>query len=363
MPGQDLDLQAQRGCVAIDPNRQLLACVGKRLVALTEHEESPRELWDYPARGHIPGSPVVGRDDKIRIHSGEGMLHCVDLDGEQMFAAKVGEPLGWASPLVDNDQHTLISAYTGGLLKIDANGTRVGQPFFRSRQKLDSTGVIHHGVLYVGGEDAFVYALRLAGSRGRNEWKQEKDEGKTEWFINSAVACHNDLLVVAGRDEYLYAFDEKGQRIWRVHLRGQMLGSPVIDGNGNVYVGVSLEKRGEESSGTLVCVKGTSHAVSWEYDAGAAIESTPVIGDDGMIYFGDNEGVVHAVDSSGKVRWKQNVGSPVRSAGTITPSGRVVFGTDRGTLVALATTSGGLAKGGWPKFLGTLGQSGTTGRR
>lgn len=363
VPGQDLDLQAQRGCVAIDGNRQMLVCLGKRLVALTEHEEKPRELWDYPTRGHIPGSAIVGGDGRIRVHSGDGMLHCITPEGEQAFATKVGEPLGWASPVVDNDDHTLISAYSGGLLKVDSKGTHTSQAFFRSRQKLDSTGVIHGGVLYIGGEDAFVYAIRLAGSRGRNEWNQDKNDGKTEWFINTAIAFHDGLLVVAGRDEYLYAFDDKGQQIWRVHLRGQMLGSPVIDGDGNIYVGVSLEKRGEESSGTLVCIKGTSHAVSWEYDTGASIESTPVIGDDGMLYFGDNDGVIHGIDLDGKMQWTQDVGAPVRSAGTITPSKRVVFGTDRGNLVALAVSSGGLAKAGWPKYLGTLGQAGVTGRR
>ena len=349
--------------MAIDGNRQLLACLGKRLVAFTEHEEDCRELWDYPVRGHIPGSPIVGRDGNIRVHSSDGMLHCVTPDGQQDFAAKVGQPLGWASPLVDNDSHTLVSSYSGGLLKIDSKGARSNQAFFRSRQKLDSTGVIHHGTLYIGGEDAFVYAIRLAGSRGRNEWNQDKNHGKTEWFINTAIAYFNELFIVAGRDEYLYAFDDKGQQIWRVHLRGQMLGSPVVDGEGNIYVGVSLEKRGEESRGTLVCVKGTSQAISWEYEAGAAIESTPVIGDDGMLYFGDNEGVIHALDLDGQVKWTQNVGSPVRSAGTITPTKRVVFGTDQGVFVALASSSSGLAKEGWPKFLGTSTQSGTTGRR
>lgn len=349
-----------RGCVAIDGNRQILVALGKKLVALTEHEEEPRELWDYPVRGHIPGPPTVGRDGNIRIHSGDGMLHCVKPDGEQAFSTKVGQPLGWASPLVDDENHTLICAYTGGLIKVDAHGSRPTQPFFRSRQKFDSTGLVHQGVCYVGAEDAFVYAVRLAGSRGRNEYDHTKDRGKTGWFINSAVAYHDGIFIVAGRDEHLYGFDDKGQQIWRVHLGGQMLGSPVVDSSGNIYVGVCHEQRGEESRGELVCVAGSSHQVRWQYAAEAAIESTPVIGDDGAIYFGDNEGVVHAVDSDGQRQWRSKVGSPVRSAGTITPAKRVVFGTDEGTLVALACSSSGLAKGGWPKLLGTLAQSGLT---
>jgi outer membrane protein assembly factor BamB len=364
IPGQNLDLGAQRGCVAIDGNRQMLITLGKKLFALTEHEEGPRELWDYPTRGYIPGSATVGRDGNIRVHSGDGMLHCVSGIGEQAFPpVKVGEPLGWASPLVDDDNNTFVCAYNGGLIKIDSRGGKATQPFFRSRQKFDSTGVIHRGVLYVGAEDAFVYAIRLTASQGRNEWNHAKDHGKTEWFINTAIAYHDGLFIVAGRDEYLYGFNEEGLTIWKLHLRGQMLGSPVIDDRGNIYVGVSLDVRGDGSSGKLVCVSASSHDVRWEYQAAGAIESTPVIGDDDVLYFGDNEGVVHAVDLSGRAKWTQKVGAAVRSGGAITPAKRVIFGTDRGDIVALACSSSGLAKSGWPKFLGTAAQSGMTPRR
>lgn len=346
--------------MAVDGNRQMLVTMGKRLIALTEHEEGPRELWDYATRGHIPGSPIVGRDGLIRIHSSDGHLHCVKPDGQGAFPpVKVGEPLGYASPLVDDDNHTLICTYSGGLLKIDSRGGRPTQPHFRSRQKFDSTGVIHQGVLYVGAEDAFVYAIRLAGSRGKQEWNHDKDFGKTDWFINSAIAFCDGLFIVAGRDEHLHAFDDRGQLVWKLHLRGQMLGSPVVDERGNIYVGVSLERRGEPIVSQLFCVASQSHAVRWQYAVDGAIESTPVIGDDGVIYFGDNDGMIHAVNADGQRQWRTQVGSPVRSPGTISPAKRVIFGTDRGDLVALATSSTGLARG-WPKFLGTLGQSGLT---
>ena len=88
------------------------------------------------------------------------------------------------------------------------------------------------------------------------------------------------------------------------------------------------------------------------------MESTPVIGDDGVIYFGDNEGVIHAVDLRGQAKWTAKVGSPVRSAGTILAPQRVAFGLDDETLVVLKCSSKGLA-GGWPKIGGTLGQCGS----
>jgi outer membrane protein assembly factor BamB len=82
------------------------------------------------------------------------------------------------------------------------------------------------------------------------------------------------------------------------------------------------------------------------------------VGDDGVVYFGDNIGMVHAVQSDGTHFWGQNVGHAVRSAGAITASGQVVFGLDDGTLIGLASSSKQLAAGQWPKYMGTAGQSG-----
>ncbi len=99
--------------------------------------------------------------------------------------------------------------------------------------------------------------------------------------------------------------------------------------------------------------------IRWEYRAAGAVESTPVIGDDDVIYFGDNAGVIHAVDFLGNGLWTAEVGLPVRGAGTILASGRVAFGLDDETLVVLKCSSTGLAPAGWPKLGRTLGQSGT----
>ena len=116
-------------------------------------------------------------------------------------------------------------------------------------------------------------------------------------------------------------------------------------------MGVSLLTAGSPSQGKLVCIGGKSQRVLWEYRAEAAIESTPVLGDDGLLYFGDNHGRLHAIDAEGKCVWKADVGSPIRSAGNIAP-GRVLFGTDRGSLAAIACSSQSVARRGWPKHMG-----------
>lgn len=361
IPGQGDAPSSLRNCPVVDGENRIFATVGRTLVALKEEQGEVKELWEYPLGGRAPGSPSLGGDGRLRVHTSDGKLHCVSNTGEQVWApVDVGEPLGWASPVVDDEEHnTWVSSYTGGLIKIDAGGMRKKRPYFYSRQKFDSTGLIHQNVLYVGAEDGFVYAVELQGSRGSNRWDPLADEGKTGWFVNSAPALTPDSsIIVAGRDEYLYAFDLQGKQLWKIHLRGQMLASPVVDAKGDIYVGVTLLKSGQPARGKLVCINGSSHRVRWEYKAEGAVESTPVIGDDETVYFGDNEGKVHAVGFDGQSRWVQDVGSPVRSAGTIPAKNRLLFGLDKGTLVALVCSSQGLAGQGWPKYMGSLEQSG-----
>lgn len=138
-----------------------------------------------------------------------------------------------------------------------------------------------------------------------------------------------------------------------------MLASPVINADDNIYVGLSLVRRGQTDRGKLVSVDAGAQRVRWEYETRGAVESTPVIGDDGTIYVGDNAGTIHAVTSKGKSVWRAEIGSPIRSGGTILNGGNVVFGADNGTLTAVASESTGLAHRGWPKQLGSAGQSGS----
>ena len=88
--------------------------------------------------------------------------------------------------------------------------------------------------------------------------------------------------------------------------------APTIDRHGQIYAGAGQFSRGRKSRGALVCLDGNSHKIRWERTAAGAVESTPAIGDDDVIYFGDNAGVIHAVDFLGNVLWTAEVGSPVR---------------------------------------------------
>ncbi len=319
-------------------------------------DDRPLVEWEYVTGARVPGPIMVAADGSLRLHAADGFLHAVfPDDGKQLWApVHVGEPLGYAAPLVDAVGNTYISALEGGLLRVDEAGRcDRARPYLRSRQKLNSTGIIHRGVLYIGSEDGYVFAVELADDRGRNRFDHTAEQGHAGWFINSALAMSDDgTIVVAGRDDNLYGFAPNGKTAWKTAMPGQMLGSPVLDPRGHVYVGIAEARRGQPSRGKLLSVDGNSHKIRWQYDAHDAVESTPVIGDDETIYFGDNAGVIHAVDTHGAGKWKAKVHAPVSSAGMLVGPGQVAFGLEDETLVVLQCTSQDLPDTGWPKLAG-----------
>ena len=53
---------------------------------------------------------------------------------------------------------------------------------------------------------------------------------------------------------------------------------------------------------------GTDGTVEWTYEVGDGIESSPVIGIDGTIYFGCHDGFLYALNPDGSLEWKFKVG-------------------------------------------------------
>jgi outer membrane protein assembly factor BamB len=350
-----------RNAPAVDSAGHVILQVGERLLALEQREDRPKVLWEYVIGSRAPGPVVLLPDDSIRLHCCDGCLHGISSSGAQQWPpAPVGQPMAYAAPTVDDEGNTYVSSFEGGLVRVDAEGrVKPAGPYFRSRQTFNSCGILRGGVLYIGSEEGCVSAIQLGAERGTNLWNHSAGQGATGWYLHSSPAMMDDgVLVVAGSEEHLYGFAPDGRAIWKTALPGQAVGSPVVDRQGHVYVGVSRSPRAERPRGALVCVDANGHQIRWKYEAAGPVESTPAIGDDDTIYFGDDAGTIHAVDFAGRMRWTAQFEAPVRSAGTILAPGRLAFGLDNGTLVVLKCSSAALAAAGWPKLRRTAAQSG-----
>lgn len=351
VPPYTVDARPMRNAPVVDSAGNLIVVSQGSLFALDVSHGEPDVVWEYILKAHVPGPVVVDADGDYHLHAMDGYLHCVTKDGKQSYMpVQVGEPLGYAAPLVDAWGNTLISDYNGGLIRVSREGRRDSRQYFRCRAKLDSAGIISGNTLYIGSEDGYLFAIDLDDAGGRLLWDQGREVGYAGGFLNSSPAVASDgIIVVSARTERLIGFRSNGEVAWVTHMPGQLLASPVIDANGHIYVGASLSTR-QGGQGYLVCVDGATHKIRWQYQAEDMVESTPVVGDDGTIYFGDNAGWLYALNAHGDKRWSVKFESSIRSAGTIVAPRLLAFALDDDVLVGVRCESNELADSPWPKL-------------
>ena len=179
----------------------------------------------------------------------------------------------------------------GGILKVDARG-RVQEPRLlplaaavRFRRRPRGRRPLHPR------RGRCLFAVATEGRQGANLWSHVGDRGFAGWRAGAAPAVTGDgLLVVAGHDESLLGFSADDDPLWKTQMPGQTLGAhddrpprANLCGSGSVFPRPKV-------AGALVCLDGNSHKIRWERTAAGAVESTPAIGDDDVIYFGDNAG-------------------------------------------------------------------------
>ena len=94
--------------------------------------------------------------------------------------------------------------------------------------------------------------------------------------------------------------------------------SPVIGPDGAVYVGAD--------DGRLYAVNANG-TLRWSFLAGGALRyGGPALAADGTVYVGSMDSSLYAVTASGTLRWKAKRGSTFRSSPLILPDGDVVAG-------------------------------------
>jgi len=111
--------------------------------------------------------------------------------------------------------------------------------------------------------------------------------------------------------------------------------SPTIDNNGNIYVGVNqIDPNNVTNSlqGYLVSFN-SNGSVNWSHQLDISgdsfYQSTPTIGQYGIIYFGSNYGYVYAIYPNGNTRWVKQYATPLSgftTDGIITTS--LIIGND-----------------------------------
>ena len=123
-----------------------------------------------------------------------------------------------------------------------------------------------------------------------------------------------------------YAGPQENAVLWTYNAGGAVNSSPAIDEDGIIYVG------SEDNKLYAINPDGT---LKWTYSTGGGIYSSPAIGYDGTIYVGSKDHNVYAINPAGTLKWLYTTGGETSFSPTIGYDGTIYVGSYDGKLYAL----------------------------
>ena len=232
---------------------------------------------------------------------------------------------------------------------------------------MDAAPVVVDGTVYIGSQDANLYALDE--KTGRRRWSYEVGGG-----ITGEAVVIDGIAYVSSLDHNLYAIDTRRRTtMWTFETGDKLWRGPVV-ADGVVYVG--------SKDASVYAVDAATGDLVWQYDTGDSIiggvrlhgdtllfpsyddslyaldasdgtlrwraamgsgsATRPSIGD-GAVYVGDFDGRVYAFDvETGRSLWTQWLGETDIWASPVVHGDLVLVGATDGRLYALADDDGSL---------------------
>lgn len=139
--------------------------------------------------------------------------------------------------------------------------------------------------------------------------------------INSAPAIGPDGTIYVAGGHYVHAVDPDGEVLWSYESEGTFnYASPSVANDGTLYVGGTDE---------LLHAINADGSGRWTFKAGDPIQSSPSIGTDGTIYFGSHDERLYAVNPDGTQRWRSDrLNKTISSSPSIAEDGTIYVGAD-----------------------------------
>jgi outer membrane protein assembly factor BamB/tRNA A-37 threonylcarbamoyl transferase component Bud32 len=206
-----------------------------KLYALKPGPASAREMWAYNAMLPIRSSPVV-EGDSLFFGTDGGEFFCLDVSGE----------LRWR---------------------------------FQTRRRIMSTPLARDGIIYIGSDDWYVYALDM--SQGYPVWRF-----RTKGQVISSPAHFDNRVYFGSADGFVYALDAlSGREVWKYEVGSSVTSSPHIHLD-SLYVGAV--------DGALYCLHARTGDLLWRFQSQGPILSSPYVVDD-IVYVGSDDQRIYAL--------------------------------------------------------------------
>jgi len=267
--------------------------------------------------------------------------------------------IGFSAPAIGTDGSVYIA--TDSLYALNPDGTVRWTRFFTGEELRSSASIGADGTIFFVSRSIPLTAMHP--DSGRVLW--ERPLG-AQGHVHAAPAIGSSGSIYVATDEcVLYAVSATGTEEWNFNAATSgsactMRSSPTIGADGTIYLGTS-----DRNPRPVLFAIRPNGQLRWTYtpsgmpiDVAASrfdIYSSPVIGSDGTVYFGQEFSRVYAVDGqAGAERWVvRTLGSILWSSPALTLGGVLLVNDVDGRVYAITTESAGLqGTSPWPRYRG-----------
>ncbi|MGC5326296.1 PQQ-binding-like beta-propeller repeat protein [Brevibacillus sp. SYSU BS000544] len=254
-----------------------------------------KKLWDFDANMNIYNSSAIGANGTI-FFTGLTALFALNPDGTLLWKYSPGSAeFKWSTPVIAKDGTIIIGAnevlqneLVGGVLfAVNPDGTLKWMKKFEDKKAnryfkistvpvLDENGDIYVSLDYGDAENPElkdkIFALDLDGN---TKWKYTLNDGEGA-LHSSPIVDKNGTIYVPG-NKRLYAFNKDGKKKWMIKIPIHSLSTPIIDNDGILYFG------GVDQA--IYAVNAKTGQVKWRHQTDMYITSAPVIDRDQSLLF------------------------------------------------------------------------------
>ena len=316
--------------------------------------QNPTVLWNYRTQARLYSVPAIGADGTIYLAHSRNPLCALDpADGSEIWCTtkNLGTFADRSSPAVAANGNI----YTGGrdndLWSVLPDGTTQWRFHVKTDGDITTSPIVGlQGLVYMGSDSlsaGYFYAMN-PGPVADPAWLNILGGGLRN--VSPALSHDSTVIYVTTSGYRLHAIDAlTGIDIWTTVLERRRNGrrapnyTPVVGADGTIYVGFDEGLFAVRPDGTE----------KWSFPTGKRhVYSPPALGADGTIFFGAarrNDGMLYALAPDGTEKWSTAVSARlINTAPAIDGAGTVYLAADR-TLFAFhpAGNGSGGAKVKW----------------
>ena len=176
-----------------------------------------------------------------------------------------------------------------------------------------------------------------------NRHDADGEEPKEEWRFGTGAPISawrpaigpDGTIYISDQDRTLFALNEDGSIKWTYNLFDANDYMPGVDPvSGTIYT---------DAAGNKLVALNPDGTTKWEFIMNSDVDSTPVVGPDGTVYFGtdDDAFALFAVNPNGTEKWRFTTGNQIDNVPALNSNASVVyFVSNDNNLYAINTSDG-----------------------